>query len=146
MIVWRRVILGSILFGAGLGIGLVFSIAYKPAIIVEEKWRTVTTAPTPPVVLGHTSLNEDELRTLLTIMDEPKTTTTIAPSTTSTVDAPVTQTTKMPLPPSTQPPSSTTLPPETTTTTMVPTTATTVAPTTTSPPETSSTTTTIPHE
>lgn len=113
----RYVIASLIILSVGMGVGFGITAALflvdHPTIIVETKWKTVTTAP-PVTYLPETPFNMD----LTTCADYvPTTTTTLpVPSTTSTVPAPVipTPTTQTTQPPSTPSPSSTTSTPETT--------------------------------
>ena len=92
------------IFGAGLGLGTVVSfVAFlgdHPSIVVETKWKTITTSP-PVTYSPETPFHVDPV----VICDTTTTTTT------STVPPPLippTVVTTMPLPPSTLPPSSTT--------------------------------------
>lgn len=151
----KKMVFGPALFGAGLGLGIMVSsfvwINDKPTIIVETKWKTITTVPTTQPDLSHTSLNPDEIKTILGLEAQPDNIylnpsadpaaqvppTTSAPPTTQTTSVPPTVARQTPpttitittrtLPPSTQPPSSSTSTPETqppTSTTEAPTTST----------------------
>lgn len=122
---YKGVLIGSVLIGIGLGSGSVATLFIlsnnHPTIIREDKWKIVTTETVNPPIVGHTSLNPDELTTLLKIQGQPG----IAGITTSTTVPPVSSTTQKSLPvpsttattqsPSTLPPSSTTSTNETTT-------------------------------
>jgi|SRR5688572_1446977 len=109
-----KALFGIVTLSIGLGVGFAFGLVANwkdPIEIVEVPVHTVTEAQCPPYV-PHTPMNEEELRTLLTIMET--TTTTIRPTTTTAVRPPTTTVTTVPVvtlttqPPSTLPPSSTT--------------------------------------
>lgn len=148
---FKHIFASSVLIGTGLGLGSIVTLFIlsnnHPTLIVEDKWKTITTAPTIQPDLGHSSLNPDELNHLLQMQGQPgvagvtsSTTSTTKPAPTTTT--PTIATTTLPpitqppttLPPSTLPPSSTTLTSVTTSppTTNPPTTVTTDPPTTTS--------------
>jgi len=111
----RYVIISLIILSIGMGVGFAITAALflvdHPTIIVETKWKTVTTAP-PVTYLPETPFNMD----LTTCADyvPPTTTTTV---TTIPISIPVTT-----QPPSTLPPSSTASTQETTSTTTMSTT------------------------
>src|SRR5688572_17780524 len=136
-----KAILGIIILSIGLGVGFAFGLVANwkdPIEVVEVPVHTVTEAQCPPYV-PHTPMNEEELRTLLTIMET--TTTTIRPTTTTAVRPPTTTVTTVPVvtlttqPPSTLPHSSSTSTTVTVTSATTTTTAT-AASTTTVPPST----------
>lgn len=100
-----RTIILSFTFGAGLGLGLVIGLMDDPAIIVQDRWRVVTTAP-PVTYLPETPFHVDPK----VICETHYTTATIKPKITSTTVTTV-------LIPS---PTTTIIPPTTTTTTTPP--------------------------
>lgn len=85
----RHGIAAGIIFSAGLAIGslvmLDLIITDHPTIVVESKWKTITTVPTTCPALGHTSLNPDELKTLVNLESQPPPS---VPPTTQSTSAP----------------------------------------------------------
>ena len=101
----KKIILAAAIFGGGAGFGFMATLAMtlnnKPAIEVETKWKTITTAP-PPTYSPETLWHQDN-EAICQDYVPPTTSTTSAPILTPPVSQPV-PTTGSTQPPSTQPP------------------------------------------
>jgi hypothetical protein len=124
----NRYLLGLILVSIGLGVGGVLGFAFSmtDSVTVVKDTHYEVTEKSCPEVVPHTSLNPEEIKTILSLQAQPNNLylnpnapemSQVIPTTSTTVPkAIIPPTTVLSQPPSTLPPSSTTLPPTTQTT------------------------------